>query len=74
MLRMPRNDTLVPKPLQGVSMWFSDQNIKKASLRTIQSDYGSLSFQKEVRQKKKIRKSLYFILKKDFLKLYAVLN
>ena len=33
-----------------------------------------LSFKKGVRQKKKIRKSLYFILKKDFLKLYAVLN
>jgi len=33
-----------------------------------------LSFKKGVRQKKKIQKSLYFILKKDFLKIYAVLN
>ena len=32
------------------------------------------SFKKGVRQKKKIQKSLYFILKKDLLKIYAVLN
>ena len=32
------------------------------------------SFKKGVRQKKKIQKSLYFILKKDFLNIYAVLN
>ena len=30
------------------------------------------SFKKGVRQKKKIQKSLYFILKKDLLKIYAV--
>ena len=38
---LAHNETVVPKPLQGVLMWFSDRNIKKASLRTIQSDYGS---------------------------------
>ena len=32
------------------------------------------SFKKGVTQKKKIQKSVYFILKKKFLKNYAVLN
>ena len=40
--RMPQNQTLVLKPLRGVSMCFPDRNIEKASLRTIKSEYGSL--------------------------------
>ena len=39
--RMPHDKTIVLKPLQGESMWFPDRNIKKVSLRTIQSEYGS---------------------------------
>ena len=51
-----------------------NRNIRKASSITIQVSMALFSFKKGVRPKKKIQKSLYFILKRDLLKIYAVLN
>ena len=67
MLRMLHNETLVPKPLQGVSMWFSDRNIKKKKAwEPFKVILALFSFKKGVRQKKKIQKFVCFILKKGF--------
>ena len=57
--RMPHNETLVPKPLQGISKWFPIGTSEKQAWEPFKVSMALFSFKKESEKKKKRRKTFF---------------